>query len=163
MCVVVDEPSSEADVLVRIQSSCIFSESLGAIDCDCNSQLKESIRLIKERGGLVVYLFEEGRGGGLPAKFQAVRVQQETGANTAQAFEQIGLAKDPRNYAFVARVLMSILGPGRNVVLLTNNPTRHSRLREEGVPVVRTEPLVIRTPSTEGYLAGKAEALGHEV
>jgi len=163
MCVVVEEPTDSEDVLVRVQSSCMFSESLGAIDCDCNSQLKESIRRVKEQGGFVVYLFEEGRGIGLQAKFEAVRLQQEHGLNTADAFEQIGLASDPRDYGFATQVLTQLLGPKRGVVLMTNNPTRTAALVAQGIRVTRTEPLIIRTPTTEGYLAGKAEALGHEV
>jgi GTP cyclohydrolase II len=163
MCVVIEEPTDTTEVLVRVQSSCMFSESLGAIDCDCNSQLKESIRRVKEQGGVVVYLFEEGRGIGLRAKFEAVHLQQETGLNTAQAFKEIGRESDPRDYGFVAKVLTEILGPSRSAVLMTNNPTRTAGLIEQGVRIARTESLIIRTPTTEGYLAGKAEALGHQV
>lgn len=162
-CVVVEEPSDATDVLVRVQSSCMFSESLGAIDCDCNMQLKESIRRVKEEGGFVIYLFEEGRGIGLEEKFRAVRLQQQTGVDTGQAYDELGIARDPRDYTFASSVLKEVMGTERSAILMTNNPTRTAALVERGIKVARTEPLVISTPTTEQYLAGKAAALGHEV
>jgi len=115
------------------------------------------------KGGLVVYLFEEGRGTGLQAKFSSVRLQQTTGLDTSEAFDQLGLEPDPRDYTFPAEVVQSFLEKGQEVTLLTNNPTRRERLILAGLTVSSTQALIIRTPANEDYLAGKAKALGHEV
>lgn len=45
--VVISHSWENNPVHVRIQSSCLFSESFGAIDCDCSDQLHSAIREIK--------------------------------------------------------------------------------------------------------------------
>jgi GTP cyclohydrolase II len=56
-----DVPAREP-IPIRLHSSCLFSESLGAIDCDCSTQLSSSLRIISEKGGYLIYAYEEGRG-----------------------------------------------------------------------------------------------------
>ena len=56
------------DVLVRVHDQCFTSEVLGSLRCDCREQLEGSMRLIKEKGGIVIYLQQEGRGIGLANK-----------------------------------------------------------------------------------------------
>lgn len=151
-----DEP------LVRIQSSCLFSESLGAIDCDCASQLETARRNVIEQRGILLYLFEEGRGAGLNVKMQAIMLQQELGIGTGAAYDRLGLRRDVRSYDFAAQVLERFT-EGRPIRLLTNNPSRLEGLVETGANVLKSVPLVIRRPETVGYLADKATSLGHEV
>src|SRR5688500_13392165 len=69
--------------IVRIHSSCLFGESLHALDCDCARQLSSTLQLIKEQGaGVVVYHFAEGRGIGLEKKIQALELQRTQGLDT---------------------------------------------------------------------------------
>src|SRR3954466_13580798 len=63
-------------VPVRVQSSCLFGESFGAVDCDCADQLRASLGMVASEGGILVYLYEEGRGVGLRTKIEAIGVQQ---------------------------------------------------------------------------------------
>jgi GTP cyclohydrolase II len=44
-------PSSNTEMRLRIQSSCLFSESLRTTDCDCAAQLHESVVRIGQKGG----------------------------------------------------------------------------------------------------------------
>jgi GTP cyclohydrolase II len=76
--VLVKKPWPEP-MFLRIQSSCVFSESFGADDCDCALQLEASLKELSARGGIVIYLYEEGRGLGLEGKFRAVHYQQMKG------------------------------------------------------------------------------------
>jgi GTP cyclohydrolase II len=146
---------------VRIQSSCLFSESLSTIDCDCSNQLQSSLNLIATTGGYVLYLYEEGRGAGLRTKFEAIRLQQTTGADTAAAFASLGMKPEPRNFSVAAQVLVQVLGDSP-ILLLTNNPSKIELLKKAGVNIVATQPLVIVSNShVATYLRDKARVLGH--
>lgn len=153
----------DGELLVRIHSSCLFSESLGAIDCDCNWQLKEALRMIAERGGVLIYLYEEGRGTGLRSKFEAIRLQQTRSMSTAEAFAELGLHEDPRRHGLAATALQRV-APNRAIRLLTNNPRKVTELEAQGVNVRSREALVVQHhPLMVSYLQEKAEALGHDV
>src|SRR5580698_7583519 len=88
----------ENKIKVRIHSSCVFSESFHTIDCDCSDQLNDAIKSIGKEKGVIIYLFEEGRGVGLKKKIEAIRIQKELGLNTAEAFERLGFKSDERSF-----------------------------------------------------------------
>ena len=48
--------------LVRIHSRCMYSEVFASRECDCGWQLKRSRELLTLRGGVLIYLDQEGRG-----------------------------------------------------------------------------------------------------
>jgi GTP cyclohydrolase II/3,4-dihydroxy 2-butanone 4-phosphate synthase/GTP cyclohydrolase II len=54
------------NVLVRVHDQCLTSEVFGSLRCDCRDQLNESLRVIEESRGVVIYLQQEGRGIGQP-------------------------------------------------------------------------------------------------
>jgi GTP cyclohydrolase II len=148
---------------VRVQSSCVFSEALGATDCDCALQLEAAMERIARGGGAVVYLYEEGRGAGLRMKLAAIRVQQLDGIDTAAAFARLGLQPDPRDHGIAAVALRKLLGV-RPVRLLTNNPAKTEALRRGGVNVVDEERLIVApTPEIKEYLREKAKVLRHNL
>jgi 3,4-dihydroxy 2-butanone 4-phosphate synthase / GTP cyclohydrolase II len=83
----------EKEVLVRVQSSCIFSEVFLGLDCDCRPQLEKSLQLMQESGGgIFIYLAQEGRGAGLHNKIMAIKLQQELTIDTVEAYHKLGLA-----------------------------------------------------------------------
>ena len=85
--------------MLRIHSSCIASEVFGALDCDCADQLEESMRMIAEHGsGIVIHLHQEGRGQGLSKKIEAISLMQKKQLDTVEAFDQLHLAHDIRDY-----------------------------------------------------------------
>ena len=48
--------------LVRIHDCCLTSEVFDSFRCDCDQQLKLSMKLINNNGGLIIYMPNEGRG-----------------------------------------------------------------------------------------------------
>lgn len=152
-------------VLVRVQSSCLFSESFWATDCDCALQLQTSLVMIAAAGGAVFYFYEEGRGVGLAKKFQAIRLQQLYSYDTAQAYECLKLVPDGRSYAFAAAAIIAVLGQGRSVTLLSNNREKEDGLKQEGVVVVARRQLVCGwgDPAVRRYLLDKRDVLGHDI
>jgi len=49
-------------VPVRIHSECMTGDVFGSRRCDCGEQLDISLKITAERGGVVIYLRQEGRG-----------------------------------------------------------------------------------------------------
>ena len=140
--------------LVRIHSRCTYSEVFASHECDCGWQLQRSRHLLTVRGGVLIYLDQEGRGAGLRAKADAYRMYQKDGLDTFQAYEKLGLAADSRNYADAAKLLKEELRL-HWVKLLTNNPDKIAALENTGIKVERV-PLVAKpTPATIAYLEAK--------
>ena len=160
---VLGDVAGAADVLVRAHSECLTGDVLGSLRCDCRSQLLEAQRRIAEYGrGVVLYVRgHEGRGIGLTGKIAAYALQ-DSGRDTVEANEDLGLPVDSRDYGVVARILNDLQVKG--VRLLTNNPQKESDLRRYGVNVVERVPLET-APTTEnhGYLRTKAAKMGHEI
>lgn len=159
---VVGRESLANPVPVRVQSSCVFSEALRTVDCDCAAQLEESLKIAATEGGIVVYIYEEGRGAGLKRKLEAIKLQKSLGLDTAAAFDRLGLPPEPRSFEMAARALGGILKKDQPIALLTNNKRKVEALRSMGFTDVSRRRLVVqRGPLVEKYLQEKARALGH--
>jgi GTP cyclohydrolase II len=116
---------------------------------------------IAEHGGVVVYLFQEGRGIGLLGKMQAIRKQIDKGIDTAKAFEDLGHKPDIRSYACAAEALES-LGLKGSIRLATNNPAKIAAMEAFGFKVQSRISLDIDpTEKIVSYRAMKRDALGH--
>lgn len=146
--------------LVRVHSECVTGDVFGSMRCDCGEQLHESLRLISEHGGLLVYVGgHEGRGIGLANKVRAYALQ-DAGLDTLDANTRLGLPADARSYAEVAAVLRAC-GLTR-VRLVTNNPDKVAGLEEHGVSVVERVPVEVpATAHNARYLWTKAQRMGH--
>lgn len=149
-----------ADVLVRVHSECMTSETFGSLKCDCSAQLDAALARVGEAGrGAVVYLRQEGRDVGLASKLRAYALQAR-GLDTVDANRALGLPDDARRYEAAAAVLRH-LGV-ESVRLMTNNPEKVSALVELGIPVRERLPLVVpATPFSEAYLRAKRERMRH--
>lgn len=149
-----------ANPLVRVHSECLTGDVFGSLRCDCGDQLAESMALIGEKGGVVVYLRgQEGRGIGLANKIRAYSLQEQ-GLDTHAANLALGLPADARQYYTAAHILKS-LGVSR-LQLLSNNPEKPEALTRCGLTVEKRLPLIIATnPHNENYLAAKREKFGH--
>ncbi|MFD0069659.1 GTP cyclohydrolase II RibA, partial [Streptomyces sp. NPDC127574] len=93
----------------------------GSARCDCGPQLREAVEQIAERGGVLLYLRQEGRGIGLYNKLDAYALQDE-GLDTYAANAALGLPEDDRDYTAAAQMLQA-LGIG-TLDLLSNNPDK---------------------------------------
>jgi 3,4-dihydroxy 2-butanone 4-phosphate synthase/GTP cyclohydrolase II len=148
-------------VLVRVHSECLTGDVFGSRRCDCGSQLHQALKQIADHGsGVLVYMRQEGRGIGLPAKIHAYKLQESEGLDTVQANERLGFPMDLREYGLGAQIL-SDLGV-RRLRLLTNNPRKMVGLSGHGLEIAGREPLKIE-PHAENarYLRTKKRKMGH--
>ncbi|NRA49696.1 MAG: GTP cyclohydrolase II [Phaeodactylibacter sp.] len=148
-----------APVLVRLHSECITGDLFGSKRCDCGEQLAEALRLAAERGGVVLYLRQEGRGIGIINKLKAYNLQDK-GLNTVDANIHLGLEVDARQYNIAIEMLQE-LGIEK-INLLTNNPEKIHAFDDTDIEVVSRVPLIIE-PQKEnfGYLKTKQDEMGH--
>ena len=146
-------------VLLRIHSECLTGDLFGSKRCDCGEQLDESLRMTAEKGGVVLYLRQEGRGIGLINKLKAYNLQ-DTGLNTADANTHLGLEVDARAYG-IAVEMMQDLGI-KAIHLITNNPLKIEAIEQSQIEVASRIPLVI-PPKQENieYFRTKEQVMGH--
>ena len=155
------DPDEWGVPLVRLHSECLTGDVFGSTRCDCGPQLRESVERIATRGGVLLYLRQEGRGIGLYNKLDAYALQ-DVGLDTYEANTALGFAEDARDYTAAAQMLTT-LGMTQ-LDLLTNNPDKAGQLREHGVAVRRTVPTgVFASESNLRYLHAKAEHTRHTI
>ncbi len=160
LALVKGEIGGDKPTLVRVHSECLTGDVFGSRRCDCGPQLHTALQQIEAAGaGVLVYMRQEGRGIGLPAKIHAYKLQEE-GLDTVEANEKLGFAPDLRDYGLGAQILDD-LGV-RKIRLMTNNPRKVVGL--EGYNIEILEQVPIRSASNvhnAKYLATKKKKLGH--
>jgi 3,4-dihydroxy 2-butanone 4-phosphate synthase/GTP cyclohydrolase II len=153
------EISGDAPVLVRVHSECLTGDVFHSRRCDCGDQLATALKRLAEEGGVLLYLRQEGRGIGLPAKIHAYKLQEQ-GLDTVEANERLGFGSDLRDYGMGAQILHD-LGV-RRLRLLTNNPKKVVGLEGYGLEIVEQIPLAIPpNPHNARYLETKRARMGH--
>jgi GTP cyclohydrolase II len=144
---------------IRIQSACLFGEAFHSHECDCRQQLDGALKEIELRKGLLIYLFQEGRGIGLRDKIRAMDLEESEGITTVQAFAHLGFAPDLRDYDLAVEALRRE-GIGKDIRLISNNPQKIAALSDAGFTIVeRVEPRLELTPHAYRVLQRKQEAL----
>lgn len=146
-------------VLTRIHSECLTGDVFGSGRCDCGTQLQQSLDMIAEQGGVLLYMRQEGRGIGLANKIKAYALQDQ-GMDTVDANLHLGFAPDQRHYGMSAQMLkfLNIF----DIRLLTNNPKKVDELLKFGISKVERIPLYSEpTHLNRHYLKAKQEKLGH--
>lgn len=145
--------------LVRVHSECLTGDVFHSQRCDCGGQLDTAMSKISEEGGVLLYLRQEGRGIGLPAKIHAYKLQEQ-GLDTIEANEKLGYGSDLRDYGVGAQILYD-LGV-RKIKLLTNNPKKIIGLEGYNLEITEQIPLSLPSnPHNETYLNTKKNRMGH--
>ena len=150
----------DTPTLVRVHSECLTGDVFTSRRCDCGSQLHAAMEQIQAAGsGVLLYMRQEGRGIGLPAKIHAYKLQEE-GFDTVEANEKLGFPMDLRDYGMGAQILHDV--GVRKIRLMTNNPKKIVGL--EGHNLEITEQVPIRIPANDDnarYLDTKKTRMGH--
>ena len=151
---------SDTPTLVRLHSQCLTGDVFGSERCDCGEQLEAAMSQIEQaHNGVIVYMFDEGRGIGLLNKIRAYALQDQ-GHDTVEANHALGFAADMRDYKAGAHILFD-LGV-RQLRLMTNNPDKVAALESYGLKVV--ERVAIEVPprdANRNYLHTKRTKFGH--
>lgn len=147
--------------LIRVHSECLTGDVFGSLKCDCGGELALAMqRIFKEsgnKGGMLIYLRQEGRGIGLFNKVNAYALQDQ-GYDTVEANEALGFKTDERDYSVVGEIFkhFGIV----QIELLTNNPKKIASI-EKFVKVKRSSILVKANCHNRKYLQIKKEKMGH--
>jgi 3,4-dihydroxy 2-butanone 4-phosphate synthase / GTP cyclohydrolase II len=149
-------------VLVRVHSECLTGDVFGSRRCDCGGQLHTALERIEQEGcGVLLYMRQEGRGIGLPAKIHAYKLQEE-GLDTVEANLKLGYPMDLRDYGLGAQILYD-LGV-RKLRLMTNNPRKVVGLGGHNLEIVEQVPIRLQpNEHNQRYLDTKREKLGHKL
>ncbi len=146
--------------MVRIHSSCVFSEVFGSLVCDCSSQLSRTLKLFAKKGGVFLYMDQEGRSHGIFNKTKELKLQESKGLNTIEASEALGLTVDSRIYDSAVQILKDL--SITRIKLVTNNPKKVTDLSSLGIDVLERIPMEIKcNGANDKYLKVKKEQMGH--
>jgi 3,4-dihydroxy 2-butanone 4-phosphate synthase/GTP cyclohydrolase II len=152
-----DEP-----VMVRVHSSCVTGDIFGSCRCDCGEQLHAAMEMVEKEGkGVILYMFQEGRGIGLINKLKAYKLQEQ-GRDTVEANLELGFAMDERDYGVGAQILRD-LGVHK-IRLISNNPKKRAGLMGYGLEIVDSIAIEIpANPHNKKYLETKRDKMGHAI
>jgi len=161
---VMGDPGTWENPLVRVHSSCLTGDVFGSGRCECGPQFNDALERIAAEpgGGMIIYMSgHEGRGIGLWAK-AATYLLQDTGEDTYQANRSLGLPDDSRDFSDAAALIRYFLGD-KSFRLLTNNPKKVADLQAMGVTgVTRVKHVCGVSATNRRYLEAKRH-WGHEL
>jgi len=149
-------------VMVRVHSSCVTGDIFGSCRCDCGDQLHAAMGMVEKEGkGVILYMFQEGRGIGLLNKLKAYKLQ-EFGRDTVEANLELGFSMDERDYGVGAQILRDL--GAHKIRLISNNPKKRAGLLGYGLEIVDSIPIeIVPNKHNEKYLETKRDKMGHSI
>lgn len=155
-CVTLYSPSLAHRKFLRVQYGCLFGAVFGSQDCDCSQQIQNSISIIKERGGVLVYFRDhEAFGLGLFEKTQILHEEKIDAAKQSSALEYMHSHHNRHSVLYFLPEILAKVGVPNKLVLLGEN-TEKNKIISEIIAGIDTElPLKIDGQSISAF--GKRE------
>ncbi|MET8537700.1 hypothetical protein ABZV67_39605 [Streptomyces sp. NPDC005065] len=148
---------------MRLHSECLAGDVFGSARCDCGPQLCEAVERIADRGGVLLYLRQEGRDIGLMTSSTLTPSRARVSTPTRPARPSAspkGLPEGARGYT-AAPQMLAALG-GFELDLLSNNPDKAAQLRTLVLTVTQHVPTgVFTTAHHVRYLRTKVVRTRH--
>lgn len=162
LALVKGEWTLDESVMVRVHSSCVTGDIFGSCRCDCGGQLHAAMEMVEREGkGVILYMFQEGRGIGLLNKLKAYKLQ-EMGRDTVEANLELGFGMDERDYGVGAQILRDL--HIQKIRLISNNPKKRAGLLGYGLEIVEAIPIeIVANEHNERYLMTKRDKMGHTI
>ena len=140
IALVMGDVSGREGVQCRIHSACIGGHVFNSVECECAAEMAAAQRIIQNQGtGVIIYLDQEGKGNGHLALMKSARFKK-AGNSQGEAYLLAGYSADARSYRSASDILKE-LGVA-SVVLLTGNASKADELKQLGVRVAGTAPLI---------------------
>lgn len=139
-------------VTIRINSACYTGDIFHDQLCDCNWQMEEAFRIIEANDGVGMLLYHfahEGKGFGYFRKLKSFDEK-------SQMYPVPG---DIRDFLHAVAILKD-LGV-KKVRVMTNNPEKQQVLRDHGIEIVETVPVVSRDSRHKDFYQYKRDVWGH--
>src|SRR6195256_647380 len=131
--------AARCSTVAAIRMASIEGLGMNEVQTGASSALFASWRHTSvSRGGVILYLAQEGRGLGLANKMRTYQMQDD-GLDTVDANTTLGFDDDERDYGIAGRMLQML--HCNRVVLLTNNPTKLEGLAKAGIEITGRMPL----------------------
>ncbi|BBM86384.1 GTP cyclohydrolase II RibA [Candidatus Uabimicrobium amorphum] len=145
--------------LVRVHSMCYTGDIFHSLRCNCREELENSLKVINEEGGILIYSQQSGRGIGALNKIK-VYEHQKKGADTVEAQHLENFPNDLRTYDYLKDVFFHF--GITQIKLITSNPTKVVACKNAGVAVVQTVKLLSTiNEHNRDYLKTKMEKNHH--
>jgi len=139
---------------------CYTGDIFHSLKCDCKEELENALILIQEKGGMLIYPEEEGRGIGILNKINVYR-HQHRGLDTVDAQYAEDFPNDLRDYSYL-RDIFRHYGL-KNIKLITNNPKKSEACFKAGVHVSEIVKLPVSVNKhNRNYLQTKMDKNGHD-
>src|ERR1700716_834693 len=153
--------AARCSTVAAIRMASIEGLGMNEVQTGASSALFASWRHTSvSRGGVILYLAQEGRGLGLANKMRTYQLQ-DNGLDTFDANTTLGFDDDERDYGIAARMLRML--DCTRIVLLTNNPAKLDGLTKAGIEIASRMPLDAPVNAdNHRYMAAKAERAGHQ-
>ena len=150
---------NDLDILhIRIHSSCLTSETLRSMDCECAEQLEGAFETISKNGGILFYLLQSGRGASYISKSRSCQIVQynQNNITSFDAYKSMGLKNDYRDYRNVKDICTMLNLDSKKFNLLTNNPDKIEKLQQLNLKLNKTISIQIASnPYNRNYLLFK--------
>ena len=151
---------------IRLHSSCLTSETLRSMDCDCVQQLNAALEnIVKKGNGILFYLLQSGRGASYVSKSRGCQMVQyeDDSITTFEAYEKMGLKHDYRDYRNVKDICVILDIYKKDFYLMTNNPDKIQKIKELGFNIKEIISVEFPpNPFNRKYLESKKDT-GHKL